>query len=142
MHAHFAEGRAHLEGALARPMQPSALLAEALLGAGRIASCQNDLASAESRLRQSEALARKLDIPEILWQAIFERGNVAEWQGDDVRAVLHNEAALVIARNLVALEDAYGYRIIAKHPTIDHDTALELILASARLATGHALTSS
>ena len=52
------------------------------------------------------------------------------------------QPSLVIARNLVALEDAYGYRIIARHPTIDHDAALELIVAYARLATGHALTSS
>ena len=51
------------------------------------------------------------------------------------------QPSLVIARNLVALEDAYGYRIIARHPTIDHDAALELIVAYARLATGHALTS-
>ena len=51
------------------------------------------------------------------------------------------QSSLVIARNLVALEDAYGYRIIAQHPTIDHDAALELIVAYARLATGHALTS-
>jgi AcrR family transcriptional regulator len=53
-----------------------------------------------------------------------------------------SQPSLVIARNLVALEDAYGYRIIAQHPTIDHDAALELIVAYARLATGHALTSS
>ncbi|MFE6967630.1 TetR/AcrR family transcriptional regulator [Agromyces sp. NPDC057679] len=52
------------------------------------------------------------------------------------------QPSLVIARNLVALEDAYGYRIIAGHPTIDHDGALDLIVASARLATGHALTPS
>lgn len=52
------------------------------------------------------------------------------------------QPSLVAARNLVALEDAYGYRIIARHPTIDHDAALELIVAFARLATGHALTSS
>ncbi|WP_448808194.1 TetR/AcrR family transcriptional regulator [Agromyces bauzanensis] len=52
------------------------------------------------------------------------------------------QPSLVVARNLVALEDAYGYRIIAQHPTIDHDAALELIVAYARLATGHALTSS
>jgi AcrR family transcriptional regulator len=45
-----------------------------------------------------------------------------------------------IARNLVALEDAYGYRIAARHPSIDHATAAELILDVARLATGHALT--
>jgi len=52
------------------------------------------------------------------------------------------QPSLVIARNLVALEDAYGYRIIAQHPTIGHDAALELIVAFARLATGHALTPS
>ena len=44
---------------------------------------------------------------------------------------------LTIARNLVALEDAYGYRIIAKHPTLDYQTAVELILDYARLATGN-----
>jgi AcrR family transcriptional regulator len=51
------------------------------------------------------------------------------------------QPSVVTARNLVALEDAYGYRIIAKHPTLDHDAALELILAYARMATGHELTS-
>ncbi|MER3388247.1 TetR/AcrR family transcriptional regulator [Microcella pacifica] len=49
------------------------------------------------------------------------------------------ESSVRIARNLVALEDAYGYRIVARHPTIDHDAAAELILAYARHATGHAL---
>jgi hypothetical protein len=48
-------------------------------------------------------------------------------------------AALTIARNLVALEDAYGYRMMARHPSIDHDTAVELILDYARSATGHSL---
>lgn len=47
--------------------------------------------------------------------------------------------ARTIARNLVALEDAYGYRIIARHASIDHDVAAELILDYARLATGHPL---
>lgn len=47
--------------------------------------------------------------------------------------------SLTIGRNLVALEDAYGYRIIARHPTIDPDTAADLILDYARLATGHPL---
>lgn len=49
--------------------------------------------------------------------------------------------SLTIARNLVALEDAYGYRIVAQHPLIDHDTATRLIVDTARLATGHELTS-
>lgn len=44
-----------------------------------------------------------------------------------------------IARNLVALEDAYGYRIMAGHPTLDHDACAELILEYARLATSHPL---
>lgn len=47
--------------------------------------------------------------------------------------------AITIARNLVALEDAYGYRIMAGHPTLDHDAAAELILSYARLATHHPL---
>ena len=45
-----------------------------------------------------------------------------------------------IARNLVALEDAYGYRIVARHPSIGHGEATELLLDYARLATGHPLT--
>ena len=51
------------------------------------------------------------------------------------------QSSLVIARNLVALEDAYGYRIVAKHPVIDNAGAIQLIADYARLATGHALTS-
>ncbi len=47
--------------------------------------------------------------------------------------------SLTIARNLVALEDAYGYRIMASHPTLDHDVAAGLILDYARLATSHPL---
>ncbi len=44
-----------------------------------------------------------------------------------------------IGRNIVALEDAYGYRMAARHATIDHDVATELILDYARLATSHPL---
>lgn len=48
-------------------------------------------------------------------------------------------ASLTIARNLVALEDAYGYRITARHPMIGPAEARELILAYARQATSHPL---
>ncbi|MEV0582400.1 TetR family transcriptional regulator [Nonomuraea sp. NPDC050310] len=48
--------------------------------------------------------------------------------------------SLSIARNLVALEDAYGYRITARHPAIDTDRAAELIMTYARTATGCELT--
>lgn len=47
--------------------------------------------------------------------------------------------AQTIARNLVALEDAYGYRIMAQHPTIDTEVATQLILDYARMATQHPL---
>lgn len=47
--------------------------------------------------------------------------------------------AQTIARNLVALEDAYGYRIMAQHPTIDTEAATGLILDYARMATQHPL---
>jgi AcrR family transcriptional regulator len=47
--------------------------------------------------------------------------------------------ALTIARNLVALEDAYGYRITARHPTIGPEEAIELILSYARAMTGCSL---
>lgn len=50
-----------------------------------------------------------------------------------------SDDSLTIARNLVALEDAYGYRIVARHPTIDRGRAVELILAYARQATGSRL---
>ena len=45
-----------------------------------------------------------------------------------------------VGRNLVALEDAYGYRVIARHHSIDAETAVELVLGYARLATGNPLT--
>ncbi len=48
--------------------------------------------------------------------------------------------SVVIARTLVALEDAYGYRIMARHPSIDCAAAIELIMDYARLATDHPLT--
>ncbi len=70
-----------------------------------------------------------------LYQGILELG-VSQ-------GVFHlTQSSLSIARNLVALEDAYGYRIIAKHPTLDYASAVELILEFARLATGHALPAS
>ena len=48
--------------------------------------------------------------------------------------------AVTIGRNLVALEDAYGYRIIARHPAIHPAEAAELILSYARQVTGNPLT--
>lgn len=47
--------------------------------------------------------------------------------------------ALNISRNLVALEDAYGYRVMAGHSRINYDVAVELILDYARTVTNNPL---
>jgi AcrR family transcriptional regulator len=70
-----------------------------------------------------------------LYQTVLEQG---AGQG----LFVLRAASQSIARNLVALEDAYGYRIVARHPSIRHDEAAELLLDYARLATGHPLTES
>jgi AcrR family transcriptional regulator len=49
------------------------------------------------------------------------------------------DSSLAIGRNLVALEDAYGYRMMARHPSLDHAASARLIVDYARLATGHLL---
>jgi predicted ATPase len=100
LHGHFAEGRAHLEQALAHASSPSPECAEALLGIGRLAEAQDDLVAAEAWLRQSEELARSLCLPAVLWQALFQCGGVAEDAGDDERAIPLWESALVVARQL------------------------------------------
>lgn len=67
-----------------------------------------------------------------MYQAILEMGRaqgVFELASD----------SLTIARNLVALEDAYGYRIMAGHPTLDSAACATLILGYARMATNHPL---
>ncbi|MGW0161305.1 TetR/AcrR family transcriptional regulator [Mycobacterium sp. NPDC003323] len=79
----------------------------------------------------------------VLLTALFDR-QVAMYQ-----VILESGAAqgvftlaspsLSIARNIVALEDAYGYRMVARHPSLDADASTELILDYARVATGHRL---
>ncbi len=79
----------------------------------------------------------------VLLTALFDR-QVAMYQGildaGAAQGVFRlADDAVVVARNLVALEDAYGYRIMARHPTLDYAQCTELILAYARLATDHPL---
>ncbi|MFD1505730.1 TetR family transcriptional regulator [Georgenia yuyongxinii] len=67
-----------------------------------------------------------------MYQLLLETGAAAG-------AFVLARKSLAIARNIVALEDAYGYRMVARHPMIDRRVATELILDYARLATGHPL---
>lgn len=79
----------------------------------------------------------------LLLTALYDR-QVGMYQGiltlgATVETFRLRQDALVIARSLVALEDAYGYRIVAGHPTLDYSAAVDLILDYARLATDHPL---
>lgn len=79
----------------------------------------------------------------VLLTALFDR-QVAMYQvilesGAAQGTFTLTSPALTIARNIVALEDAYGYRMVARHPSLDADTTTELILDYARVATGHPL---
>ena len=52
-----------------------------------------------------------------------------------------SQPALTIARNLVALEDAYGFHLLARTSPVDAATALDALTSYARTATGAALLS-
>jgi DNA-binding transcriptional regulator YbjK len=92
-----------------------------------------ELGGSAGRSRVYAALLTALfDRQVTLYQMILERGAA--------RAAFTLAAdSLTIGRNLVALEDAYGYRIVARHPAVGPAEATELILSYARQATGHPL---
>jgi AcrR family transcriptional regulator len=92
-----------------------------------------ELGGAAGRSRVYAALLTTLfDRQVSMYQGILESGTA--------RGVFTPAGpATPIARNLVALEDAYGYRIVARHPTIGYQEAVELIVGYARMATGNAL---
>ncbi|MGB0098981.1 MAG: TetR family transcriptional regulator [Nocardioides sp.] len=80
----------------------------------------------------AEMLTSLFDRQVAMYEVILE-------SGADSGVFTLQQPSQTIARNIVALEDAYGYRMVARHPTIDHATATQLILDYARLATGHPL---
>ncbi|MFD4421620.1 TetR/AcrR family transcriptional regulator [Agromyces sp. NPDC058484] len=67
-----------------------------------------------------------------LYQVILEQGRARGIFGG-------SNPSLEVARNIVALEDAYGYRIVADHPTITNEVAANLLLGYVRAETGHPL---
>ncbi|MGC5012632.1 TetR/AcrR family transcriptional regulator [Streptosporangium sp. DT93] len=96
----------------------------------------NELGGAASRNRMYALLLTTLyDRQVSLYQSILDTGTA-------LGTFSLSGECLTVARNLVALEDAYGYRITARHPVIGPQEAADLILDYARTATGHPLTSS
>ncbi|MBB4914665.1 TetR/AcrR family transcriptional regulator [Streptosporangium saharense] len=96
----------------------------------------NELGGAAPRNRMYALLLTTLyDRQVSMYQSILETGAA-------LGTFTLSDDSLTIARNLVALEDAYGYRITARHPVIGPDEAAELILAYARTATNNPLKTS
>lgn len=94
--------------------------------------CQLGGAAGESNLAAT-LLTSLFDSQVSLYRLVLEQGN-------ERREFVLQQEALTIARNLVALEDAYGYRIIAGHPVIDPAEATRLIFTYATLSTGFQFT--
>jgi AcrR family transcriptional regulator len=80
----------------------------------------------------AEMLTSLYDRQVAMYQVILDAGS-------DAGVFDLQQPSETIARNIVALEDAYGYRMVAHHGVIDHTVATQLILDYARLATGHPL---
>ncbi|MEO3809779.1 TetR family transcriptional regulator [Sphaerisporangium sp. B11E5] len=93
----------------------------------------NELGGAAARNRVYAVLLTTLyDRQVALYQSILDTGAA-------LGVFRLSDDSVVIARNLVALEDAYGYRITARHPVIGPEEAAGHILSYARTATGNSL---
>jgi AcrR family transcriptional regulator len=90
----------------------------------------NELSVSASRSHVHARLMAELFDREVsLYLSVLEKG-----QADG--AFRLSQPALNIARNLVALEDAYGFHLLAKHSSVDALTALDGLIGYARTATG------
>ncbi|GAA3835157.1 TetR/AcrR family transcriptional regulator [Sphaerisporangium flaviroseum] len=93
----------------------------------------NELGGAAARNRTYAVLLTTLyDRQVAMYQTILDTGAA-------LGVFTLTEDSVAISRNLVALEDAYGYRITARHPVIGPGEAAELILGYARTVTGNTL---
>jgi AcrR family transcriptional regulator len=91
-------------------------------------------------LYEMDALVGKSALYAALSASFFER-QVALYQvileGGAARGLFTlSDDSATIARNIVALEDAYGLHVLASNPAIDLDEAERLIIAYIRVATG------
>jgi AcrR family transcriptional regulator len=102
----------------------------------RLSQVLNELSANASRSQVHAQLMSQLFEREVsLYVSVFQEGEAAG-------AFRLGHPALTLARNLVALEDAYGFHLLAKVSSIDASTALGALVGYARTATGAALVSS
>jgi AcrR family transcriptional regulator len=95
----------------------------------------NELSANASRSRVHAQLMSQLFDREVsLYLTVLREGEAAG-------AFRLSHPALTLARNLVALEDAYGFHLLAKLSPIDASTAFGALVGYARTATGATLLS-
>ena len=95
----------------------------------------NELSVSASRSQVHARLVGELFEREVsLYLSVFQEGEAGG-------AFRLSQPALTVARNLVALEDAYGFHLLAKTSPVDAATALSALAGYARTATGATLLS-
>lgn len=96
----------------------------------RLSQVLNELSVSASRSHvHARLMAQLFDREVSLYLSVLEQG-----QADG--AFRLSQPALNVARNLVALEDAYGFHLLAMQSSIDVRTARDALIAYARTATG------
>ncbi len=100
LRGHFAEGRTHLERALARPttQAQTAVRAEALNGAGLLARYQGDYTAAQMQFEEALALFRELGDQRGIAAALNNLGIAAYYQSDYRTARRLFEESLALRR--------------------------------------------
>lgn len=95
----------------------------------------NELSVSASRSQAHARLMSELFEREVsLYLSVLQAGQAGG-------AFRLSQPALTVARNLVALEDAYGFHLLAQVSSIDAATALGALVGYARTATGATLPS-
>jgi len=90
----------------------------------------NELSVSASRSAvHARLMAQLFDREVSLYLSVLENGQAAG-------AFRLSQPALTIARNLVALEDAYGLHLLAQTSSVDAMIALDALICYARTATG------
>jgi AcrR family transcriptional regulator len=101
----------------------------------RLSQVLNELSVNASRsLVHARLMAQLFDREVSLYLSVLQDGAAGG-------AFRLSQPALTLARNLVALEDAYGFHLLAKDSPVDTATALDALTGYARTATGAALLS-
>jgi len=101
----------------------------------RLSQVLNELSVSASRSQAHARLVTQLFDREVsLYLSVLQDGLAGG-------AFRLSQPALTVARNLVALEDAYGFHLLAKSSSVDAAAALDALAGYARTATNAALLS-